>query len=213
MSVTQYVNWSAQFSVSCEPRPISDTSARPSAGRDPASVTFVAVTKAQACRICPCRRHGGRHGFRGKLSAGGIGKDRRCARTAAALALHRREFRRTRPAPIAERSPGCTASTAWAWPGACPSSGPFTRRPSICASRLRWCRSRTRGHRSRGRCRRSRPRIAELPRVRLRGLMCVPPPQPQVTAERAVFARLRRLLEGLDGRRPAARYTIDGHER
>ena len=39
---------------------------------------------------------------------------------------------------------------------------------------------------------------AELPRVRLRGLMCVPPPQPDVAAERGVFARLRTLLEELN---------------
>jgi PLP dependent protein len=40
--------------------------------------------------------------------------------------------------------------------------------------------------------------VAELPRVCLRGLMCVPPPQPDVAAERAVFARLRGLLEELN---------------
>ena len=39
---------------------------------------------------------------------------------------------------------------------------------------------------------------ALLPRVRLRGLMCVPPPQPNVAAERIVFARLRTLLEELN---------------
>jgi pyridoxal phosphate enzyme (YggS family) len=41
--------------------------------------------------------------------------------------------------------------------------------------------------------------VAGLPRVRLRGLMCVPPPQPQPDpeAERQVFARLRMLLEDL----------------
>jgi hypothetical protein len=39
--------------------------------------------------------------------------------------------------------------------------------------------------------------IAALPRVKLRGLMCVPPPQPGVAAERAVFARLRELKESL----------------
>ena len=38
----------------------------------------------------------------------------------------------------------------------------------------------------------------ELPRIRLRGLMCVPPPQPNVAAERAIFARLRTLLEELN---------------
>jgi pyridoxal phosphate enzyme (YggS family) len=40
--------------------------------------------------------------------------------------------------------------------------------------------------------------VGELPRVCLRGLMCVPPPQPNVAAERAVFARLRILLEELN---------------
>jgi pyridoxal phosphate enzyme (YggS family) len=41
-------------------------------------------------------------------------------------------------------------------------------------------------------------RTAELPRLKLRGLMCIPPPQPSPQAERAVFARLRVLLEGLN---------------
>jgi pyridoxal phosphate enzyme (YggS family) len=40
--------------------------------------------------------------------------------------------------------------------------------------------------------------IAELPRVRLRGLMCVPPPQADAADERAVFARLRMLKDELN---------------
>ena len=47
--------------------------------------------------------------------------------------------------------------------------------------------------------------IAGLKRVRLRGLMCVPPAQPTVAAERAVFAQLRGLLDGLN----AAGHTLD----
>ena len=39
---------------------------------------------------------------------------------------------------------------------------------------------------------------AELPRVRLRGLMCIPPPQANAAAERALFSRLRTLLEELN---------------
>jgi PLP dependent protein len=41
-------------------------------------------------------------------------------------------------------------------------------------------------------------RTAELPRVRLRGLMCVPPPQPDAQTERSVFSRLRILLDDLN---------------
>jgi PLP dependent protein len=40
--------------------------------------------------------------------------------------------------------------------------------------------------------------VAGLPRLRLRGLMCLPPPQPTPSDERAVFARLRVALEGLN---------------
>jgi len=40
--------------------------------------------------------------------------------------------------------------------------------------------------------------VAELPRLHLRGLMCIPPPQPDAANERAVFARLRELKDGLN---------------
>jgi PLP dependent protein len=40
--------------------------------------------------------------------------------------------------------------------------------------------------------------LAELPRMRLRGLMCLPPPQPDAVAERAIFARLRKLAGDLN---------------
>jgi pyridoxal phosphate enzyme (YggS family) len=39
--------------------------------------------------------------------------------------------------------------------------------------------------------------VSELPRLRLRGLMCVPPPQLDIAAERSVFSRLQVLLEEL----------------
>jgi pyridoxal phosphate enzyme (YggS family) len=40
--------------------------------------------------------------------------------------------------------------------------------------------------------------MAELPRLRLRGLMAIPPPQPDVRAVRAVFSRLGILLRQLN---------------
>jgi pyridoxal phosphate enzyme (YggS family) len=44
------------------------------------------------------------------------------------------------------------------------------------------------------------PRVAELPRIRLRGLMCVPPPGDVVAVQRARFAELRRLRDALNAR-------------
>jgi PLP dependent protein len=40
--------------------------------------------------------------------------------------------------------------------------------------------------------------IARLPRLRLRGLMCLPPPDLELTAQRDNFGRLRELLERLN---------------
>jgi pyridoxal phosphate enzyme (YggS family) len=40
--------------------------------------------------------------------------------------------------------------------------------------------------------------VADLPRLQLRGLMCIPPPQPDAAAERAMFARLRELKDRLN---------------
>ena len=39
--------------------------------------------------------------------------------------------------------------------------------------------------------------VAQLPRLRLRGLMAIPEPETDVTRQRAAFARLRRLFEAL----------------
>ena len=39
--------------------------------------------------------------------------------------------------------------------------------------------------------------VAQLPRLRLRGLMAIPEPEPQVERQRAAFARLRALFDGL----------------
>jgi PLP dependent protein len=40
-------------------------------------------------------------------------------------------------------------------------------------------------------------RCAELPRLKVRGLMCMPPPEPDPRAQRAMFSRLRAMREAL----------------
>jgi pyridoxal phosphate enzyme (YggS family) len=47
--------------------------------------------------------------------------------------------------------------------------------------------------------------IGTLPRLRLRGLMCIPPPTPDTEAQRAAFRQLRELLERLN----AAGFQLD----
>jgi PLP dependent protein len=47
--------------------------------------------------------------------------------------------------------------------------------------------------------------VARLPRLRLRGLMCIPPPHADEVAQRAAFARLRRLRDELN----AAGHALD----
>ncbi len=42
--------------------------------------------------------------------------------------------------------------------------------------------------------------VAQLPRLELRGLMCIPPPQADAAAERAMFARLRVLKDDLNAK-------------
>jgi pyridoxal phosphate enzyme (YggS family) len=42
--------------------------------------------------------------------------------------------------------------------------------------------------------------VSRLPRLRLRGLMCIPPPAPDESAQRVPFGRLRELLEELNRR-------------
>jgi uncharacterized pyridoxal phosphate-containing UPF0001 family protein len=47
--------------------------------------------------------------------------------------------------------------------------------------------------------------IGTLTRLRLRGLMCIPPPTPDTAAQRAAFRQLRELLERLN----AAGFQLD----
>ncbi len=185
------------------------------AGRDPAAVTLVAVTKAQTAETIRVGRHRRRHGFRRKLSSGGTApRWTRWPTSTLHLALHRRHPVQQDPRHRRALRLGAQHRSAAASPGACRSSGPSTRRRSTSASKWSWCRSRTRAASSRPRSPSSRPPSRSCRGVRLRGLMCVPPPQPDAAAERgAVRDACARLLEELNAERPRARYTVDGDER
>ena len=55
--------------------------------------------------------------------------------------------------------------------------------------------------------------VAALPRLTLRGLMCLPPQETDPARQRHWFAQLRALQEELNGRRRPTRHPLDGHER
>lgn len=51
--------------------------------------------------------------------------------------------------------------------------------------------------------------ITQLPRLRLRGLMCIPPPSEQFETQRAAFEQLARLLESLARQTSGANVQLD----
>ena len=86
-------------------------------------------------------------------------------------------------------------------------------RRSTCASR-----SRSSGaDQGRRRARRSSPssptQIAELPRFELRGLMCMPPAQPDGRSRARAVRPAAQAPRGAERAGPQARYTVDGDER
>ena len=55
--------------------------------------------------------------------------------------------------------------------------------------------------------------VAALPRLRLRGIMCIPEPAPDFAAACAVFKRASDLFEALKAQGSGTRHPVDGHER
>ena len=56
-----------------------------------------------------------------------------------------------------------------------------------------------------------REAVLELPRLRLRGLMCIPPPREGFEAQRQLFAELADCARRAARARHAARHAVDGH--
>ena len=161
-------------------------------------------------------RGGGRPGrVRRELRAGRYRQDRGAGRRSRpVLALHRPAAGATRPATSPRTSSGCTPSIA---------SDIATRldaqRPHARAAAAGPAAGQARG-RSRARAAWHRPSlpglaaaVAALPRLRLRGLMCIPPPAADFELQRVPFRRLRELLAELNAARSPARHAVDGHER
>ena len=55
--------------------------------------------------------------------------------------------------------------------------------------------------------------VGALPRLKLRGLMCIPPDEDDPTRQRMWFAAMRRAFEELNARGGGTRYVVHGNER
>src|SRR5580692_3094986 len=137
-------------------------SAAIAAGRDPDSVTLVAVTKAK--------------------TAGSV----RLAATAGVTDFGENYLQEA----LAKMDQLADLPLCWHFIG-----GIQSNKTRAIAERFDWVHSIDRLSIAR---RLSEQRPFHAPPLTLRGLMCVPPPQPNPSAERAVFARLRTLLEELN---------------
>jgi PLP dependent protein len=167
------------------------------AGRDPAAVTLVAVTKAQTAETIGLAATAGVTDFGENYLQEALAKMDQF--TGQALRWHfigGIQSNKTRA--IAERFDWAHSIDRLNIARRLSEQRPFHAPPLNLCIQVELVPEPNKGGIEPGAVRQLAASVAELPRVCLRGLMCVPPPQANVAAERAVFARLRNLLEELN---------------
>lgn len=167
------------------------------AGRDPSSVTLVAVSKAQPAEIVRAAATLGVTDFGENYLQEALEKMGRLED----LPLHwhfigRIQSNKTRA--IAERFDWVHGLDRYSVARRLSEQRPVHAPPLNLCIQVALVTERNKGGLEPAELAQAAVRIAELPRVQLRGLMCMPPPEPDSAAQHAVFARLRRLLEGLN---------------
>ncbi len=169
------------------------------AGRDPGSVTLIAVTKAKPAELLREAATAGVTDFGENYLQEALGKMDQLP--SAALHWHfigGLQSNKTRG--VAERFEWVHSVDRFSIARRLSEQRPFHAPPLNVCIQVALVPEPTKGGVEPGNLAQLALPMAELPRLRLRGLMCVPPPQPDAGAERFVFARLRRLLEDLNAR-------------
>jgi PLP dependent protein len=167
------------------------------AGRDPAAVTLVAVTKAQTAETIREAATAGVTDFGENYLQEALAKmDRLADLTLRWHFIGGIQSNKTRA--IAERFDWVHSIDRLSIARRLSEQRPFHAPPLNLCIQVELVPEPNKGGVAPGEVGRLAAAAAELPRVCLRGLMCVPPPQPGAAAERAVFARLRLLLEELN---------------
>jgi pyridoxal phosphate enzyme (YggS family) len=167
------------------------------AGRDPATVTLVAVTKAKAAESVRAAATAGVTDFGENYLQEALAKmDEVGALPARWHFIGGLQSNKTRP--VAERFDWVHSIDRLSVARRLSEQRPFHAPPlNLCIQVALVPESTKRGIEPADLAELA-ARTAELPRVRLRGLMCIPPPQPDVRSERQVFSRLRLLLQELN---------------
>jgi pyridoxal phosphate enzyme (YggS family) len=172
-----------------------DRAAR-AAGRDPAAVTLVAVSKGKTAGIMRTAATAGVTDFGENYLQEALGKIDQLADLG--LQWHfvgGIQSNKTRV--IAERFDWVHSIDRLAVARRLSEQRPFHAPPLNVCIQVAVVPEPSKGGLEPGNLRELAARTAELPRVRLRGLMCMPPLLPDVAAQRAVFSQLRVLLDGL----------------
>jgi pyridoxal phosphate enzyme (YggS family) len=167
------------------------------AGRDPGTITLVAVTKAKTAETARLAATAGVTDFgENYLKEALIKMDRLADLTLQWHFIGTIQANKTRA--IAERFDWVHSVDRLNVAQRLSGQRPFHARPLNVCIQVALVPEPTKGGVSPDALPQLAMAVAGLPRLRLRGLMCLPPPQPTPSDERAVFARLRVALEGLN---------------
>lgn len=169
------------------------------AGRDPASITLIAVTKTKAAELMREAATAGVTDFGENYLKEALGKMQALADLP--LSWHfigALQSNKTRP--VAERFDWIHSVDRLSVARRLSEQRPFHAPPLNVCIQVALVAEPTKGGVAPGELAELAARTAELPRLKLRGLMCIPPAQPDVSSARALFARLRGLLESLNAR-------------
>jgi PLP dependent protein len=171
-------------------------SAAKAAGRDPAAVTLVAVSKGKSAETIRAAATAGVTDFGENYLQEALGKIDQLADLR--LIWHfvgGIQSNKTRA--IAERFDWVHSIDRLAVARRLSEQRPFHAPPLNLCIQVAVVPEPGKGGLEPGNLRELAARTAELPRVRLRGLMCIPPPLPDAAAQRAVFSQLKVMLDGL----------------